>query len=191
LHNHKVDKLNARAKTQRRKGFSLRLCVFARAFFNSGLKTSYSFFMKNTIITLVAMLGLFSCNNSGNSKAIDSAKQNILSIEKEFSDYVQKEGISAGFNKYAAEDAVANRNGNLIRGREKIHEFYETTRSKKDKLEWTAEFADVATSGDMAYTYGNYVYTAYDSIGKAREFKGVFHTVWKKQKDGTWKFVYD
>ena len=153
--------------------------------------SSIFIFMKNRIIILIAMLGLMACNSSVNSNSTGSAKQDILNIEKEFSDYVQIEGIAAGFNKYAAEDAVANRSGNLIRGREKIHEFYERTRSKKDKLEWTAEFADVAASGDMAYTYGNYVYTAYDSTGKATEYKGVFHTVWKKQKDGTWKFVYD
>ena len=147
--------------------------------------------MKNKIIILAVILVAMACNSSVNSKSTDSDKQEILNIEKEFADYVKKEGIAAGFNKYAAADAVINRKGSFLKGREKINEFYEQTRSKKDRLEWEAEFADVASSGDLAYTYGNYTYTAYDSSGKQTEYKGVFHTVWKKQKDSTWRFVYD
>ena len=130
-------------------------------------------------------------NSAINSGSAFDGKADLFKMEKEFSDFVQKEGISAGFAKYAAEDAVANRNGNLLKGRDKINDFYNKTRSLKDKLEWTAEFADVSASGDLGYTYGSYIYTAYDSAGKSKEYKGIFHTVWKKQKDRSWKFVYD
>jgi ketosteroid isomerase-like protein len=30
-----------------------------------------------------------------------------------------------------------------------------------------------------------------DSVGNKKDFKGIFHTVWKKQKDGSWKYVWD
>ena len=44
----------------------------------------------------------------------------------------------------------------------------------------------------MAYTYGNYEmkYLA-ENESEIQESRGIFHTVWKKQKDGTWKYVYD
>ena len=147
--------------------------------------------MKKIILITLAIAGLMAFDNSIRTKNLHADKAELFKMEKEFSDYVQKEGIAAGFAKYAAEDAVANRNGNLILGRTNINEFYNRTRSKKDKLEWSADFADIAASGDLGYTYGKYVYTAYDSIGNAKEYKGIFHTVWKKQKDGSWKFVYD
>jgi ketosteroid isomerase-like protein len=27
--------------------------------------------------------------------------------------------------------------------------------------------------------------------GEVGEYQGVFHTVWKRQPDGTWKYVWD
>ena len=43
----------------------------------------------------------------------------------------------------------------------------------------------------MAYTYGEYEFTSLDTLGKSKVSKGIFHTVWKRQGDGTWKYVYD
>jgi len=43
----------------------------------------------------------------------------------------------------------------------------------------------------MAYTYGKYTMTIIDSAGESKVSNGIFHTVWKKQKDGSWKFVWD
>jgi len=147
--------------------------------------------MKKIIPILVCAFAVMAFDKSIHLLNVRADKSELIKMEKEFSDYVQQQGIPAGFEKYAAEDAVINRNGNLIKGREAINKFYQTTRSKNDKLVWAADFADVSASGDMGYTYGNYTYTAVDSAGNAKEYKGIFHTVWKRQKDGSWKFVYD
>ncbi|MBS1597398.1 MAG: nuclear transport factor 2 family protein [Bacteroidetes bacterium] len=146
--------------------------------------------MKKILVILI-IISSTAFHRSANPNQPNADKNELLKMEKEFSDYVQQEGIAAGFAKYAAPDAVVNRNGNLISGRDKINEFYNQARSKKDKLSWTADFADVSASGDLGYTYGKYIYVAYDSAGNTKEYKGIFHTVWKRQKDGSWKFVYD
>ena len=70
----------------------------------------------------------------------------------------------------------------------KIKAFYEKQPSGVD-LQWSPEFADV--SGNLGYTYGPFTFSLKDSTGKVNEVKGIFHTVWKKQKDGRWKFVWD
>jgi ketosteroid isomerase-like protein len=57
------------------------------------------------------------------------------------------------------------------------------------ELQWTPDFADAP--GDLGYTYGQFVFSEKDSTGKMNVTKKSFHTVWKKQKDGTWKFVWD
>jgi len=147
--------------------------------------------MKKIFLISVIAFVLMAFNHSMQWLKFQADRSELIKMEKEFSDYVQEQGIPAGFGKYAAEDAVINRNGNLIKGREAINKFYQTTRSKNDKLVWAADFADVSAAGDMGYTYGNYTYTAVDSAGNAKEYKGVFHTVWKRQKDGSWRFVYD
>jgi len=147
--------------------------------------------MKKIILIVVAVFALMAFDKSIRTLKNHADKSELIKMEKEFSDYVQQQGIPAGFGKYAAEDAVINRNGNLIKGREAINKFYQATRTKNDKLVWAADFADVSASGEMGYTFGNYTYTAVDSAGNAKEYKGIFHTVWKRQKDGSWKFVYD
>jgi ketosteroid isomerase-like protein len=52
-------------------------------------------------------------------------------------------------------------------------------------------FVDVAASGDLAYTYGQYTISSKDENGKEITKSGVFHTVWKQQSDGSWKYVWD
>ena len=85
------------------------------------------------------------------------------------------------------------RNNSLIIGIEALKERFEKDKSVGDKvsLDWKPDFVDVALSGDLGYTYGKYTYTTTDSIGKSKVIEGVFHTVWKRQTDGKWKYVWD
>jgi ketosteroid isomerase-like protein len=43
----------------------------------------------------------------------------------------------------------------------------------------------------MAYTYGKYTWRSKDTANQNASFSGIFHTVWKRQADGTWKYVWD
>ncbi|MGA8309112.1 MAG: nuclear transport factor 2 family protein, partial [Terriglobales bacterium] len=51
--------------------------------------------------------------------------------------------------------------------------------------------AEMAASGDLGYTFGNYVLKSKDKDGHAVAHYGKYATVWKKQKDGSWKVVMD
>ncbi|MCB0706454.1 MAG: nuclear transport factor 2 family protein [Saprospiraceae bacterium] len=124
-----------------------------------------------------------------NQKQIDHWKQEIIETEEAFAKLAAAEGISVAFTTFAAAEAVLMRNNDLVIGKEKIRQLYENQHSKG--LAWVAEFVDVAASGDLGYTYGHYTYTSVDSMGNASQDRGVFHTVWKKQTDGSWKFVWD
>lgn len=116
-------------------------------------------------------------------------KQEIRETEQNFSKMAGEEGIYKAFTTFAAEDAVLMRNDILIEGLENIDKHYKNQRSKG--LKWSPDFVDVAASGELGYTYGRYTFSAIDSTGKVVENKGIFHTVWKRQADGTWKFVWD
>ena len=71
--------------------------------------------------------------------------------------------------------------------------YYANTKPKSgtETLSWKPDFIDVSDSGDMAYTYGKALYTYTDSLGVTKEYPALFHTVWKRQEDGSWKFVWD
>jgi len=116
-------------------------------------------------------------------------KQEILEMEHKFAKLLSEEGIHKAFTAFAADDAVLLRNNELIKGKTDIDIFLQGQNAKG--LAWTPDFIDVAQSGELAYTYGHYIYTYTDANGKPQKSKGVFLTIWKREKNGEWKFVWD
>jgi ketosteroid isomerase-like protein len=86
---------------------------------------------------------------------------------------------------------IKRENDTLIKGKENIRAYYETRELKNATVKWTPDFIEVSESGDLGYTYGQYLWTIISAEGDTSEFKGVFHTVWKRQDDGSWKYVWD
>ncbi len=150
--------------------------------------------MKKFSIVFISITSLLiSCNQKVKEDTLDQWKNEIVETEKSFSEMASKEGIPKAFLAYAAEDAVLMRNNTLIIGKEALQQHFgiQNANSGQNSLEWEPDFVDVSVSGDLGYTYGTYVYTTVDSLGTSNSVKGVFHTVWKRQPDGTWKFVWD
>ena len=115
-----------------------------------------------------------------------------MKAEKDFEKMAAEKGIAEAFWYYAAPDAVIKRqNDTLIKGKDNIKKYYSTDFYKRASVKWTPDFIDISEEGDMAYTYGKYIWHSSDSAGSVNEFAGIFHTVWKKQPDGDWKYVWD
>jgi ketosteroid isomerase-like protein len=117
----------------------------------------------------------------------------IIQAEKNFAAMAAEKGIEAAFTFFAAKDAVIKRgNDSLIFGRAAISNFYSDVLYTKVVLKWSPDFTDASESGDLGYTFGKYTLQLKDKDGKIiQESTGVFHSVWKKQPDGSWKFVWD
>ncbi len=144
--------------------------------------------MKKVVVILNALL-LISCYQKVDH---ETTKAEIMKIEKNFNNYAKSRGIAEAFYEFAAEDAVIKReNDTLIKGKKAIKNYYSNPKYLKARVTWKPDYINISEDGSMAYTYGNYIWTATDSIGNKNEFKGIFHTVWKKQKDETWKYVWD
>ncbi len=146
--------------------------------------------MKKTLI-LPILLFLYFHACTSNEDQVENWKNEIVETEKEFSAMAQKDGIPAAFVAFAAEDAVLMRNNTLVIGKEALKESVEATAAENVSLSWKPDFVDVASSGDLGYTYGQFIYTLTDSLGNENVMEGVFHTVWKRQADRSWKFVWD
>lgn len=139
----------------------------------------------------IICLIITSCNIESEKESIEKYKVEILKTERDFAKMAKQEGIPKAFLTYAAEEAVLNRNNTVLKGKEAIKTYFEKQTLLDVNLNWTPDFVDVASSGDLGYTYGKYVFSARDTSGKLIETQGVFHTVWKKQADGKWRFVWD
>lgn len=129
-------------------------------------------------------------NSTKNKKEI--AKLEIEKTELAFSKMAADSGIEVAFAYYASENAIIKRqNDSLIMGITGIRNFYKDQKFKKVKLSWKPYFIDVSASADLGYTFGKYEFVQTDRSGKVTDFKGIFHTVWKKTEKGEWKFVWD
>jgi ketosteroid isomerase-like protein len=148
--------------------------------------------LKSVIILLLICSIYFSCNNKESDQiTMEKYKREIRDTELAFAKLAKEQGLKVAFTTYAADDAVINRGNNLIKGRKAIEDYYDNQNLDNVKLEWDPEFIEVAESGDLGYTYGPYTFTSVDSSRKETKSKGIFHTVWKKQVDGKWRFVWD
>jgi ketosteroid isomerase-like protein len=146
-----------------------------------------------TIAAVFFVLGLllFAFASDDHKNDTENAKKEIMDTEQRFAQLCKKEGVEAAFVTYAADDAVIHRNDKILKGKVEIKAFYTNRFKKGSSLDWVPDFVDVSASCDLGYTYGHYTFTSVDSTGKTKESKGIFHTVWKKQKSGEWRFVWD
>ena len=146
--------------------------------------------MKLAVFIILSFI-IFSCTEH---KTIDtnSVKKEVADAEMAFEAMVKEKGIAEAFSFYADSNAVIKRrNDSIIRGKEGIRNFYADDFYKTASVTWSPDFIEASPDGNLAYTYGKYLWQSKDSTGKPVEFKGVFHTVWKKQKDGSWRYVWD
>lgn len=56
---------------------------------------------------------------------------------------------------------------------------------------WYATKAEIFASGDTGFTSGRYHIESADKDGKPSTEDGTYITIWKKQKDGSWKVFAD
>ena len=112
----------------------------------------------------------------------------LFRLEANFAADVAKHGHDA-FLTYFADDGVEVVDGggfdtkDLMRKRDPWPE--------GATLTWTPVKAEMSASGDLGYTYGNYIFTAKNKDGKVIVNHGKYTSIWKKQKDGQWKVVVD
>ncbi len=142
-------------------------------------------------VVFILFISFTSVSQSNSSKSLDLIEQ-IRKIEKQFENDLNKMGVDFAFEKYAAPNAVIKRqNDSLMLGPKAIKQYYSSDNYKNAKAFWSPDYIDVSQDGTMAYTYGKYRWIMSDKSGKTQEYTGIFHTVWKKQPDGTWKYVWD
>lgn len=145
--------------------------------------------MKAALLILAVFLLFVACQQGKNKEEI---KKEIFQTEKAFESMTLEKGIADAFYHFADENAVIKReNDTLIVGKENIKLHYAKKNLKNASVNWTPDFIDVSSCGTLAYTYGKYVWKVKNNEGSVTEYKGVFHTVWKKQKDNSWKYVWD
>lgn len=119
------------------------------------------------------------------------AKQAIWKADEEFS-RVTGEKRLAGFLSFIAEDFQTVRPNSPLVGKKEFGEGWsKLLNDPAAKIAWKPLLALVSKSGDLGYTVGSYEITRQDDKGTRAAGSGKYVTIWRKQKDGSWKVVLD
>ena len=121
----------------------------------------------------------------------EKIKKEVAAMEDAFCAMAAEKGLLAAFSHFAAPDvAFIDTDPRKFRGLEAVRE-----RMGPDqpgvKLTWAASFTDVSDDGTLGYNYGRYESRRPGSDGKEAVRGGWFLTIWKKQSDGSWRYVMD
>lgn len=145
--------------------------------------------MKKLLACIFLLVLIVSCQSRVDKNKL---KQEVYRTEKAFEKMVADSNVAIAFYSFADSNAVILRgNDSIIKGKEGIRNFYEHKVRQNATVNWTPDFIDVSNDGTLAYTYGKYRWKFRQADGTIKESKGIFHTVWKKQADGSWKYVWD
>jgi ketosteroid isomerase-like protein len=141
--------------------------------------------MKNSSLVLFVLIATLSfAEKQKSAKGSDL----LFRLEADFAADVAKHGHDA-FLTYFAEDGVEVVDGGGFDTKDAMRK--QPVWPEGTSLTWTPAKAEMAASGDLGYTYGNYVYTVKNKDGKLVANYGKYTSIWKKQKDGQWKVVVD
>jgi ketosteroid isomerase-like protein len=120
-----------------------------------------------------------------------SALHDMVKTEQAFSKMAEEKNTRDAFLAFIADDGLLFRPG-AVNGKKWMleHPAPPPKDDKKPLLAWQPAYAGMAASGDMGFTTGPWEAKADIKDEKPGAY-GHFMTVWKKQADGSWKFVVD
>jgi ketosteroid isomerase-like protein len=144
--------------------------------------------MKFPHLILLLTLILGSCN-SGDRR--QKAIREIRQAEEEFASMSKRFGADSAFHYFSDENVVLYGSDQIVTGRDSVLEYFKSRNLDDIRLDWTPEFIDAARSGDMGYTYGPLTFIAKDSSGNDFTHQTYYHSIWKKNRNGDWKVVFE
>ena len=140
-------------------------------------------FLSRAVVVLI--LASFSFAQTPADKAAP-----LLQADRDFNAATSARRLD-GWMAFMTDQTVLQRDKAYI-GRDAIRrELAEDWSSPDYKLTWTPTSAQLFDSGNMGFTTGDWQLHAKDAKGNKLALKGQYLTVWKKQKDGSWKVLWD
>lgn len=130
-----------------------------------------------------ALLAVSACATAPSAMRFSSADLTapVIAAERAFAERHKQVPLKQAFQEYAAADGVALRPTGVRNVQEDLASWPDANNT--GAIGWWPMLAGVAQSGDLGFTTGPATYPG-------GNFGGYF-TIWKKQPDGSWKWVID
>jgi len=146
---------------------------------------------KFSLPALSVALFLVFISTAGRSQDNSALKDTLMQTDSRFAKDCEVNGMYHAFTSYASpDDVIEMGEGSLpVIGVDSFKVHWARQKDRKTPLRWHPAKADV--SGNLGYTFGYWSADAKTEAQKDTTYYGVYVTVWKKQKDGSWKYVLD
>ena len=142
------------------------------------------------VFFVLAFSGLIWCGEPPpNAVQMEKYRQEIRQADLDFCRMAKEKGIGPAFIHFAAADAILLRQQPIV-GIRAVRELYAKA-SGTARLQWEPLRVDAAASGDIGYSVGKWTMSGRDKEGKEAFAYGAYMTIWKRQADGSWKYVFD
>ena len=142
--------------------------------------------MRIVILTSFLLL-LMSCDQTFPRK--DPRQQflaEMMQADADFAAMAAEKGYRKAFLQYMEDEAVLLRDNYLpIIGADAVR-YVTGMNDSTFTVDWSPQGGDVSISGDMGYTF-----EIYELRTALERQSGTYVTVWRRQEDGSWKYLLD
>lgn len=121
-----------------------------------------------------------------------SLEAELLQADRDFARSVREQRLEGWVGAFDEEGVVLPAEGPKVVGREAIRDFYAPLFAEPSfEMSWSPAGAEVAASGDLGVTFGDWNTSAGKAGTEAGESEGKYVTVWKRAGDGRWRVLAD
>jgi ketosteroid isomerase-like protein len=134
-------------------------------------------FRSATVAILVA-----ACATSAPGTRVASSAAPVIAAERAFARHSIEIGTNSAFRNFTAPNGQVPRASGIV---DAPAEYANATDPGPGNLFWWPAYAGISRSGDLGFTTGPF------SGDAARTPVGQYFTVWRRQPDGSWKWLFD
>jgi ketosteroid isomerase-like protein len=147
---------------------------------------------KNSILFLAAGFVLGALFMSAQQDRRTAAIQAMMQADRDFDKATAAKGIDGWVSFFETDGKMFRPDGSVIVGHPGIRQLMGGLfGNPKNSLRWAPDGGDASEAGDFGYTIGTSTRQIYGADGKMTEGYGRYLTVWRKQRDGSWKVAID
>lgn len=138
------------------------------------------------LASVLCLLAFAACDRGARHIDTEVLAAELLQVDKDFAALSEQSDPKQAFAAYLAPNAIMlPRTGDPVNGYENaIASFGE---KPGFELFWQPQFAEVAASGDLGWTWGTYQV----QVDGAQAANGKYVNIWTRQPDGAWKVRLD
>lgn len=115
----------------------------------------------------------------------------LMEADRAFDHDTAARGLD-GWMDWFAEDARIETAKDVLVGKGVLRDFYSKMfASREFRLHWWPVHAEISTDGTLGFTFGRAEISWRDEKGEQQKRESRYTTLWRRQKDGTYRVIFD